>query len=111
MKMLSVKSQTVALSGLGVVLISGGFYFQGFGEFEKVTNVIVDGNFSAQMISGFSTVSGFSVNAFGTIVSNNAVRVQVEKVAMSGGATSIVAGSGETFGSSGVTINVLAFGE
>lgn len=110
MKMLSMKSQTVALSGLGVVLISGGFYFQGFGEFEKVTDVQVAGNFSTQMTSGFSTVSGFRVTAFGTVVSNNAVRVQVEKIAMSGAITT-VAGSGETFGSSGVTITVLAAGE
>ncbi len=103
MKMISVKSQTPTS------LLSGGFFYQGFGEFEKVTNVVLSHDVDARLNPGIglTTVSGYTAVAYPVIVSGNVVRVNIEKTLLSGGGT-IVAASNDCISN---TFTMIAYGE
>jgi len=100
MKLLSMKAQS------NPVLLSGGFFYQGFGEFEKVTASMVTADFSQvnNTLSGYTNLTLYPV-----IVSGNQVRIYVEKstILLSGGAIS-VGGSGDRISN---TFTTLAYGE
>jgi hypothetical protein len=97
----TVKSQT------GPTITSGGLFYQGFGEFEKVT--------AAMLSSDVGTgISGYAVVATPTIVSGNVVRVQLSKTSTALSGVSIGV-SGYAAGTSGDcllnTFTILATGE
>lgn len=114
MKMLSIKTQT------SPAVVSGGYYFQSFGEFEKVTAAIVQGDFGAGITVGPGSslnapaLSGYIVQAQPQIVSGNQVMVQFTKLpggsgayVLTSGVTAVVA-SGDLISN---TITTLAAGE
>ena len=109
MKMLSVKSQAspILLSGAGYVIGQSGvgYFIQAFGEFEKVTHVLLDSDTGG-------AISGYQVSMKATIVSGNAVKVSTQKGAWWSGLTVmssyIATVSGDLISN---TLTVLAFGE
>jgi hypothetical protein len=115
MKMLSIKSQAglINTSGPGLVgVISGGFYYQSFGEYEKVNYAIVGSDANSQVNSGIGTTnkSGYTLYVYPTIVSMNQVRVNIEKTQSLSGGVTIVAVSGDLCCQSN-TFTVMAYGE
>lgn len=80
-KMISLKHQA------GPTLVSGGIFYQGFGELQKVTDFQLTHDLDATMNSGLAVLSGYTRHAYGTVVSGNQVRVNVEKTLLSGGVT------------------------
>ncbi len=76
-------------------LVSGGIFYFNCGEYEKVTDFILGNDLGGVLSSGIGAVSGFTLKAYGVVVSGNQVRVNIEKTptAMSGGAV-VVAESG-----------------
>lgn len=114
MKIINVKSTAspVILSGAGGVAIGGtnqsgvGFFFQTFGEFEKVTSII-EYDDTAGMISGYLVALKAS------IVSGNAVLIQGQKSSQASGGPVAVSGyaalvSGDLISN---TVTILAYGE
>ena len=103
-KQFAVKSQT------GPNLTSGGLFYQGFGEFEKVTAAMVSSDVGGPLVS----VSGYAVITTPSIVSGNVVRVQISKTQTSVSGVSLAL-SGYAAGTSGdVSLNtftILATGE
>lgn len=104
MKLLTFKSTT------GPVLVSGGFFYQGFGEYEKVTYAMVNHDAVGVLNSGIGALSGYTIQAYPVIVSNNQVRVNIEKreVLASGVGVVTVAASGNVISN---TFTTLAYGE
>ncbi len=82
MKMLSVKSQVspILVSGVGTIIGQSGvgFFIQPFGEFEKVTNVMLSDDTGG-------AISGYIIFTKATIVSGNAVKVDGQKNAAQSG--------------------------
>lgn len=109
-KLITMKSvaSPILLSGAGYVANMSGtsFFIQGFGEFEKVKNVMAT-------IDSY-TISGFEVRIKPSVVSGNAVRVDVQKTQALSGFASLgssgycAAVSGDLISN---TVTILAEGE
>ncbi len=96
-------------SQVGPALLSGGLFYQQFGEFAKVNGVVLSTDLDAQLNSSITVLSGQRVTAHATIVSGNTVRVNVEKqAAFLSGDVWVVAVSGNIIAN---TFNIIADGE
>lgn len=102
MKLLTMKSQL----GSASIPISGGSFFVDFGEYEKVKAAQVTGNFGRVAGIGPGAISGYTINVYPTIVSNNQVQVWVEETNVLG--VNTVAASGVTISN---TFVITAYGE
>jgi hypothetical protein len=101
-KQISVKNS------VGPALLSGGIFFQGFGEFQRVNTVVMGHDLGVVLDSGIGALSGFTISAGASIQSGNQVRVKVEKrpTHHSGGAVTVAA-SGDVISN---TFSFIAYG-
>lgn len=104
MKQLSMKTQA------SPAVVSGGYYFQSFGEFEKVTAAMIQGNYEVSASPGgvnAPAISGMAIQAQTAIVSGNQVQVLFQKLPAGQSGAAIVCGSGDLISNS---VTVLAAG-
>lgn len=97
-------------SSVAPALVSGGIFYVGFAEYEKVLYAMVNSDAVGVMNSGIGAVSGYTLQMYPVIVSGNQVRVNVETrpFGLSGGGAVVVASSGLAISN---TVTVLAVGE